>query len=365
MLHGPVNIGNQPWTLSRAERLVGLDSRLVVNYSTWLGYPADRVLGQYGKKSFREMARRFLISFHELIKADVVHYYFGRTFWTWDDWGYGLHQSGLRGLLPRLELYLLRLLGKRIFLTLQGCDARLASESNSRNQITPCAEGRCGAYLACVELYDRQRQVMLREFVKITDRIFILNPELGWFTSNARFLPYANVDIDAVQVIGARPIGRRLRLVHAPSDQSTKGTRYLLRALDSLRDKLAFDLLLVEKMSHTEALAMYASADVAIDQLLYGWYGGFAVELMAMGKPVIAYIRNEDKEHVPDGLWKELPILKVNLDTLTEDLFAILTDRNRLADAGRRSRSFVERWHSPKAIATAMLREYKEGSGGV
>ena len=50
VLHGPVNVGNQPWVLSRYERLLGAQSDVVVNYSTWLGYQVDRCLSEYAKK---------------------------------------------------------------------------------------------------------------------------------------------------------------------------------------------------------------------------------------------------------------------------------------------------------------------------
>ena len=45
----------------------------------------------------------------------------------------------------------------------------------------------------------------------------------------------------------------------------------------------------------------YRDADIVVDQLLAGWYGGFAVEAMALGKPVIAYLRESDLHHVPAG----------------------------------------------------------------
>ena len=46
VLHAPVNIGNQPWVLSRQERKLGVKSDLVLNYNTWINYNADRVLGK-------------------------------------------------------------------------------------------------------------------------------------------------------------------------------------------------------------------------------------------------------------------------------------------------------------------------------
>ena len=48
VLHAPVNVGNQPWSLSRAERALGVKSDLIINYQTSFGYPADVVTGELG-----------------------------------------------------------------------------------------------------------------------------------------------------------------------------------------------------------------------------------------------------------------------------------------------------------------------------
>src|SRR6476620_1049633 len=85
VLHGPVNVGNQPYVLSRHERELGADSSLVVNYSTWLAYPADRVLGDYGSSSARARLRRLAFGLSAPFRFDVLHFYFGRSFLTWDD----------------------------------------------------------------------------------------------------------------------------------------------------------------------------------------------------------------------------------------------------------------------------------------
>ena len=62
---------------------------------------------------------------------------------------------------------------------------------------------------------------------------------------------------------------------------------------------LRFELELVEAKPFWEALQIYGSGDIIVDQLLAGWYGGFAVEAMALGKPVIAYLRAEDLTLIP------------------------------------------------------------------
>ena len=44
-----------------------------------------------------------------------------------------------------------------------------------------------------------------------------------------------------------------------------------------------------------KALKIYEEADIVIDQVLIGWYGGFGVEVMKMGKPLAVYIRRRFK----------------------------------------------------------------------
>ena len=67
-----------------------------------------------------------------------------------------------------------------------------------------------------------------------------------------------------------------------------------------------------KKLSNKEARKRYETADILIDQLLAGWYGGLAVELMALGKPVICYIREDDLKYIPKEMRDELPIINAN-----------------------------------------------------
>lgn len=351
VLHAPVNVGNQPWSLSRAERRLGLKSDLVTNYQTWLGYPADRVLSSIGDRSLRGLARRTLAGLASSFSYDVVHYYFGRSLLYWDD----LPKFNR---FPFADLHLARRLGRRVFMTLQGCDVRLAHESNKRYAYTPCAEGRCTAFQACLQQYDKQRHRLIDEILPLCDRIFYLNPEIGRYVPSATFLPYANVDIDSIEVIPPR-VGGRPRIVHSPSDASLKGTALILDALEKLKSSYDFELILVQNKSHSEAMEIYKAADIAVDQVLFGWYGGFSVEIMAMGKPVACYIREEDLGVVPRALRDELPVLRIHPETLVSDLARILDRRDEWVGIGAKSRAFAERWHDPNVIAARMVEVYR------
>jgi hypothetical protein len=359
VLHGPVNVGNQPWALSRAERRLGIASDLVVRSGTWLNYPADKTLSRDGS-SFLEIAvRSILFGLGVPWKYDVLHFYFGQTFLSP---GRSFFKNPLVGRIcdyfSTIDLRAAKLLGRKTFMTLQGCDARLAGEGNRRNDWTMCATGRCSLYQTCIEALDARRRYMIDEVLPFFDRVFYLNPELGHAVPEGQFLPYASVEIEKFDVNLPSTEGRP-KIVHAPSDGRIKGTSMILDALQQLGSRYDFELILVEKKTHAEALALYRSADIAIDQILAGWYGGFAVEMMAMGKPVVCYIREQDMKFVPKDMRDDMPILEVDPGRLVDDLAAILERRAEWQALGERSRRYVERWHNPDTIARAMLAAYR------
>jgi glycosyltransferase involved in cell wall biosynthesis len=105
---------------------------------------------------------------------------------------------------------------------------------------------------------------------------------------------------------------------------------------------------------------MYKAADLVVDQLLLGWYGGFAVEAMAMGKPVGAYIREEDLRFIPAQMRRDMPLLRLHPETLVADIERAIAQRSTWPELGRQSRMYVEKWHHPLKIARAVSRIYRQ-----
>jgi hypothetical protein len=79
-----------------------------------------------------------------------------------------------------------------------------------------------------------------------------------------------------------------------------------------------------------------------------------------MGKPVAAYIREEDRCFVPKAMWSEMPVLRIDQRTLDDDLARILAAPNMLVAAGERARAFAERWHDPLKAARALGAIYRD-----
>jgi glycosyltransferase involved in cell wall biosynthesis len=370
VLHCPYNVGGHPQGLASAERELGLRSWAVSLNPSFFEFEIDEQLAKPQDSRIALELKRMRLLWRAMRDYDVIHFNFGQA----------ILPSPLHGVLPgetrspawmrriyrwyaqRLDmrdLLLLKKAGKKIFVTFQGNDARQGDYCASNFAISIAAE--VGRDYYPPEADAAKRRVIAR-FARFADRIFFLNPDLGHvLPAEARFLPYAHVDPREWRPPAHPSDNGRPLVLHAPSSQLVKGTKYVLEAVVRLSDEgVAFDFELVEGLTHREARKVYERADLVVDQLLAGWYGGIAVELMALGKPVVAYMREEDLAFVPSAMREELPIIAATPATLHDVLKEWLTVRRQdLAEIGSRSRAYVERWHDPIRIAAELKREYE------
>jgi glycosyltransferase involved in cell wall biosynthesis len=152
-----------------------------------------------------------------------------------------------------------------------------------------------------------------------------------------------------------------LRLIHAPNHRALKGTDHILRAVDDLRSEgIAIELAIAEGIPNERMSSLIHAADVVVDQLVLGWYAMFAIESMALGKPVICHIRPQYRDlYVGAGLIgaDELPLIDASIFNIKETLRRLASvTRRELRNIGLRSRSFVEKHHSIEAIGVAFDR---------
>ena len=117
--------------------------------------------------------------------------------------------------------------------------------------------------------------------------------------------------------------------------------------------KIRFSL--VENTSRQDALEIYRSSDILIDQMMIGWYGGVAVEAMKMGVPVACYIEDSDLDFVPMAMRQQLPIYRVTMRTLYHDLQRLLKSRDLIPELAKKSRDYVNQWHDPLVISNHIL----------
>jgi glycosyltransferase involved in cell wall biosynthesis len=177
----------------------------------------------------------------------------------------------------------------------------------------------------------------------------------------ARWVPDAYVvppGIDVTRYPPSPPSGNgRVLAVHAPSNRTKKGTEFIVAACE----EVGVDLDIVEGVKHDEAVKRFARADVVLDQLHAGWYGLFAIESMALAKPVLTFLNEDAVERTEAAFSTRVPVLNVTTETLAGRLREIVDagpqERRRIGEA---SRAYVERVHDPDTIADQLLDIYAQ-----
>ena len=148
---------------------------------------------------------------------------------------------------------------------------------------------------------------------------------------------------------------KKLRVVHAANHRQFKGTRHLIDAIETLQNQgYAIELVLVERVSNVDAVEIYRSADIVFDQCLIGFHGYFALEAMALGKPVMTFIRKSQYLIDPENC----PLINVQPTSIMASLKVFLSDRDQLVDIGNKSRQYIERNYSLKAFANRLSSAY-------
>ena len=367
ILHLPVASGRQAWGLSRAERRLGHQSDVVVFEDTVYRLPADRVLFSPGDGILRQEWKRWKLFVQSLMKYDVFHFHFGQKFFVLKPRavkaGDSPAQATMRlvywmyaSLVGRLDLWILRLLGKKILLTYHGDDIRQGDRSRKLYQFSIAGE-------VSSEYYDDHSDQRKRDTALIWNRfanqIFVVSPDLfAMAPEGAKLSRYTGVDA-ADWPLAATTSNSKFLIVHAPSHRLAKGTRFIEAAVANLRARgFDFDFQLIEKISNDEARKIYTKADLVVDQVLAGWFGVFAVELMAMGKPVVCYLRPESLSEMPSEFTSELPMINASPETLEAQLEWCLMNKPEVLALGRRAREFAVKWFNPDEIVREIVATY-------
>ena len=329
VFHGPTNVAGAAGVLSAAQRSLGADAKSVCFDSGHYEYRADETLPLGVRSEIRllTLARHF----------DVFHFYFGQSLTMSKLW----------------DIPLLKRLGKQVFLYFCGCDIRDSKLVIERHPISACAE--------CWPMSCSPNRRAALEAAAIADGVFVSTPDLLEFVPDATLLPQP-IDLqklaklNQLSDLSARDSDAPVRIVHAPSSRSIKGTVHVERSIEELTASgHDVELVLVEGMSYEESLEIYRTSDLAVDQLLIGAYGQFAVEMMAMGKPVVCYLRDDLRSHYGD----QLPIVSAEPSTLTEVLANLIADRSQFARLGEQGIDYVADHHGADVVAAAALDMYR------
>jgi hypothetical protein len=303
--HCPVNMAGVPWENVQALRRKGVDARLVVFERARLHPEADWSLDRRGGLP-RRLVTQFAALARLLPQTDVFHFYFGLT------------------LVPKsLQFPILRATGKKSVFHFLGSDIRGKSPDE-------LAYGR-RADAQIVGSYDASRWV----------------PEANVVPPGLDLRPYT-----------PRPPSDNPRplVVHAPSNRAKKGTAYVIEACA----QLPVELDLVERVPHDEARERYARADIVVDQLEVGGHGVFALEALALGKPVVGHVKPDVVERSAEAFGARLPIVPATRETLVDALRPLVERPPLRRELGMQGRVYVEQVHDIDKVADRLIAVYAQ-----
>ena len=303
--HCPVNTAGIPWTNVQALRARGIEAQLVVFNRYTLHPEADVDLERSGGLA-RQQATQWRAFARLARETDIFHFYFGLT------------------LLPKsVQFPLLRALGKRSVMHFLGSDIR----------------GRSAAQLAWAQ--------------RAGARVVGSYDAIRW-VPDAHVIP-PGIDVHAIvpepPTDRARPV-----VLHAPSSRAKKGTEHVIAACR----ELDVELEIVEGLDHREAFERYRHADVIVDQLNAGWYGVFAIEAMALGKPVVTFLRDEAVRKTQEAFGVDVPIVNTTAETLAGALRPLVESAEERRRVGRASRAYAEEVHDLERMTDRLLALYAD-----
>lgn len=325
VLHFPSNTGNHPASLAAAERELGHQSEVIcIDASPFYGDAGVKVLGLGDLATMRRWVARLRFAADSVDRYDVFHFNKGETF--------------LPGSLPfAVDLWWLKRKGKTVVVTFQGSDAR------------PHIAGAPSTKHLPRRIVDAIRRLRVSQIIRWADRTWCLNPDLVAYVPGSDFLPYASVDIESLIPCYHQGSATTLRVAHAPSNRALKGTAAVEKAVQRASESIDITLDIIENEPHHEVLERIRQSDVVVDQLVLGWYGGFAVEAMALGKPTIARIDSRFRD-------ENSPLIDADATSLADTLIALAgTDLEKL---GREARSWVEQAHNQRSVAERVTSDY-------
>ncbi|AKQ58011.1 glycosyltransferase family protein [Bordetella hinzii] len=327
---------------SRLMQKLGYRSRSLVFTVYFITNKFDHNLQRY---TYNPIASPLLPNFvflWSLLRFDVYQFFYDGGLW-----------SGMK-IVPRarwLEFPLLRLAGKRIVANAYGADVRTRLRDEMWRPWNLCME--CpepGKHCLCE---DHAGIVNTKYYRDWCNELIAMGDMHDYVYGSRPDFVHWPIDVNAVAYVGAQPQRGRVVVAHSPNHRHFKGTRFIEAAVAALREKgYDVELDIIERVSNDEAKRRYAAADIVFAQCILGWPGFTEIEAMAAGKPVLTYVRDEERylAHVPG--WAPISVTPDNAQDVLEGL---LRDPERRAELGRQGRAHVEKYWSYEACAPSYI----------
>jgi hypothetical protein len=169
---------------------------------------------------------------------------------------------------------------------------------------------------------------------------------------------YIYIPFDAFSLSMRTSENKRLRIVHSPTNRSMKGTAFILPIMEAVQKVRDVEFVLVENVSHDDAIRIKINCDLAIEQVgnLGGTgYGRNSLETLAMGIPTITEMTPDYTAWLPEN-----PFLLATRETLFESVLKLIDNVELRTELKVRGRQWVMKYHSYASVHQRLMDLYRE-----
>ncbi|MBX3308845.1 MAG: glycosyltransferase [Cryobacterium sp.] len=142
-------------------------------------------------------------------------------------------------------------------------------------------------------------------------------------------------------------------VVHAPSRAWLKGTDRIEPMLHRLSEEGVIDYRRSLGTPHELMPAMYADADIVLDQFALGSYGVAACEAMASGRLVMCHVDESTRDQVRDLTGSDVPLHEATIETLESELRRAAAEPEEFDGLRAAGPAFVDEVHDGRRSAVA------------
>ncbi|HPX12105.1 MAG TPA: tetratricopeptide repeat protein [Syntrophales bacterium] len=353
VIHLPLVIANMSIALSKHLNRLGVDSRVVSYFRTWLHYRGDVNLDLddvHGAER-NEKVRRFVEDFleNEAPRYDIFHFHF------FDSLSTGASFGGWKSHPDRDDYWDLRMLkdmGKKIVVTSWGSDVR----NNSKviyYQLRYEGAGNCIPY---PPLNRRDQYFKIWKFAQYADAVIHSDHEVVKHAPYGNMIPIC-IDEELLDgLAGGEERGTgKVSVIHAPSNQFYKGTPYVNEVLQKISGRYGdrVEIRRIQGLSHREALGKYAGYGAAIDQIGSISFGLFALEALYLGRTVFTSFQED--EFFGDDPKMRTPVIAVKNQEDFHDRLVRFLDSEPVDRTGEHRRFILDNFS-----AAVVARQYRD-----
>ncbi|SCY57642.1 glycosyltransferase family 4 protein [Alkaliphilus peptidifermentans] len=322
VFHGIIEIAGQMGILCGALKKKG---HIAVGYNTFQSY-----LGYKDHLINTDMFDLQDMFKHMLNFYDIFHYHYGTTMWSQFN-----------------DLELIKKKGKKMIMHHWGNDVRFHDLARINNSYVYTGDSPSNKDI------HQKLSVISKYISEAIVQDYEVLPYVSKYYKKVHVLPLA-IDLRKFKPFYPEIGKKRPLILHAPTNPDFKGTSYIETAINKLKSTHQFDYKRIEKMNHTQVVELYKEADIIVDQVCCGSHGLLSVESMALGKPVIAFIRPDLIDRFPG----DLPIVNGNPDNVEEKIKMLLDNPMCRKNLGLKGRKYVEKHHSRDVVVERLLAIY-------